>query len=62
MSLYLRLAGSQLGSSALFGACFLATFAASEGLAAGLEAGALAAVSWFAIVPLVKRLAGGEVA
>ena len=62
MKLYTRLASSELGSSALFGASFFLVFLGAEGLSEGLKAGALAAAGWFAVVPLMKRLAGGELA
>ncbi len=60
MNLYARIAGSQLGSSALFGGAFFAATLAGEGLSQALATGSLAAASWFAIVPLLKRVAGGQ--
>jgi hypothetical protein len=58
MSLYSRFAASQLGSSAMFGAAFFLTALASDGLSEAIAAGALAAASWFASQPLLKRLIG----
>ncbi len=60
MKLYVRLAGSHSGSSLLFGSAFFAAALATEGLTQATTAGSLAAVSWFGIVPLLKRLSGGE--
>jgi hypothetical protein len=57
MSLYSRLAGSQLGSAAIFGGAFFLAYAAI-GLADAATAGALAGGSWFASVPLLRRLIG----
>ncbi len=62
MNLYSRFAGSHLGSSALFGGSFFVVTFAAEGLAQAAVAGSIAAVSWFAIVPLLKRVTGGEAA
>ncbi len=59
MSLYARFAGSHLGSSALFGGAFFAATLGSDGLAGAASAGALAAVAWFGIQPLLKRVIGG---
>ena len=59
MSLYDRVAGSQLGSSALFGGAFFTATLASDGLAEAATAGALAAASWFAALPLLKRVIEG---
>jgi len=58
MTTYNRIAGSQLGSSLLFGGLFLATGAASTDLSEAAMTGALAAGSWFAAFPLLKRLIG----
>jgi hypothetical protein len=60
VKLYARLAGSHSGSSLLFGGAFFAATLATEGPAQAVMAGSLAATSWFAIVPLLKRLSGGE--
>ena len=60
MNLYSRLAGSHLGSSVLFGGAFFATTLASDGVSAAATAGAIAAASWFASVPLLKRLSGAS--
>ncbi len=59
MSLYARFAGTQLGSSAMFGGAFFVATLASDGLAAAATAGALAAASWFGAMPLLKRAIGG---
>jgi len=59
MSLYQRIAGSHLGSSALFGGAFFAATAPADGLAQAAIAGSIAAASWFATVPLLRRLIGG---
>ena len=56
MSLYERIAGSSLGSSALFGGAFFAATAPADGLAQAATAGALAAASWLAALPLLKRI------
>jgi hypothetical protein len=62
VNLYARIAGSQFGSSILFGGViFVSTFMA-DGPAAAASAGAFAATAWLGIVPLVKRLSGGELA
>ena len=58
MSLYSRVAASQLGSSAMFGGAFFFAILASDGLSEAAAAGALAAASWFASLPLLKRLIG----
>jgi hypothetical protein len=58
MSLYSRLGASQLGSSAMFGGAFFLATLASDGLHEAMTAGALAAASWFASQPLLKRLIG----
>ena len=60
MKLYARLAGSHPGSSLLFGGAFFSVTLPVDGLAAAIMAGSLAATSWFAIVPLLKRLSGRE--
>ncbi len=57
MRLLAQLAGSQLGSSALFGGLFFVTFAA-DGIGEAATAGTLAAASWFASQPLLKRFIG----
>ena len=58
MSLYARIAGSHLGSSALFGS-LLGAFTLATGTAAeAATTASLAAASWFATVPLLKRLIG----
>ncbi len=62
MKLYQRLAGSHSGSSLLFGGAFFAATLVSDGLEQAMLAGALAASSWFAVVPLLKRLVGAEAA
>ena len=59
MSFYSRFAGSQLGSSALFGGAFFAATLASDGFAPALSAAAAAAASWFAAMPLLKRAIQG---
>jgi hypothetical protein len=59
MSLYQRIAGSHLGSSALFGGAFFGAAAPVDGLTQAAIAGSLAAASWFATVPLLKRLISG---
>ena len=58
MTTYNRIAGSQLGSSLLFGSLFLASAASSADLAEATVTGALAAASWFAAFPLLKRMIG----
>jgi hypothetical protein len=62
VKLYARLAGSHSGSSLLFGGAFFAATLATDGLAQAAVAGSLAAVSWFGIMPLLRRLSGGETA
>ena len=59
VSIYSRFAGSQLGSSGLFGGAFFATTLASDGLVQALSVGGAAAASWFAVVPLLKRITQG---
>jgi hypothetical protein len=59
MRMYKRIAGSQFGSSLLFGAALFAACMPSGGLAEAAGAGAAAAASWFASVPAIRRLAGG---
>jgi hypothetical protein len=56
MSIYQRFAGTQLGSSAIFGGSFFAVTLASGSLADAATAGALAAASWFAAQPLLRRI------
>ena len=58
MNLYSRIAGTQLGSSALFGGAFFASTLASDGLTDAVTFGAAAATAWFASVPLLKGLIG----
>ena len=58
VSLYTRLAGSQLGSSALFGSAFFASTLVSDGLVEAATVGSIAAVSWLGTLPLLKRLIG----
>ena len=58
MSLYSRIAGSQLGSSLLFGGAFFASSLTSDGVAEAATVAALAAASWFAAVPLLRRMTG----
>ena len=60
MNLYARIAASQTGSSALFGGTFFAATLPVDGLSAALATGGLAAASWFAIVPMLKRVSGGQ--
>jgi hypothetical protein len=57
--LYSRFAGSQCGSSAIFGAALFAATLPSGGIAEAASAGALAAASWFATQPLLKHVIGG---
>ena len=59
MSLYTRFAGSQFGSSAMFGGALFAATLPSEGLAEALVAGSVAAASWLATLPVLKRLIAG---
>ena len=59
MSIYSRIAGSQLGSSALFGGAFFAATLASDGLVQAATVGGAAAVSWLAVMPLLKRAIQG---
>ena len=59
MVLYSRFASSQFGSSAIFGGALFAATIPSGGIAEAATAGALAAASWFATVPLLKRVIGG---
>jgi hypothetical protein len=58
VTLYARFAQTQLGSSALFGGSFFAVTLASDGLAEAAAAGLLAAGSWFAVMPLLRRIIG----
>ncbi len=58
-TLYSRFAGSQLGSSALFGGALFAATLSSGGVADAASAGALAAASWFGAQPLLRRVIGG---
>lgn len=58
MKLYARIASSHFGSSALFGSFFLASTWMSDGLTEALTVSALAAASWFATFPGLKRLTG----
>ena len=59
MSLYSRFAGSQFGSSALFGGAFFAATLVADGAGQALATGAAAAAAWFAVQPLLKRLVEG---
>ncbi len=59
MTLYARIAGSQLGSSALFGSAFFVATLATDGLGEASMAGGLAAASWLGVQPLLKRIVGG---
>jgi hypothetical protein len=59
MDLYSRFAGSQLGSSAIFGGALFAASISSGRITEAASAGALAAASWFATQPLLKSLIGG---
>ena len=59
MNLYRYIAGSHLGSSAMFGGLFFAATAPFDGLTEGATMGALAAAAWFASRPLIKRIIGG---
>jgi hypothetical protein len=59
MVLYSRFAGSQFGSSAIFGGALFAATIRSGGIAEAASAGALAAASWFATQPLLKQVIGG---
>ena len=58
MALYSRIASSHLGSSLLFGGAFFAATLPSDALAEAVTMAAAASVSWFASVPLLKRLIG----
>ena len=58
MSLYRQIAGSHLGSSAMFGGLFFAATAPTDGLAEAATISALAAAAWFASHPLIKRVIG----
>jgi hypothetical protein len=60
VALYSRLAASQLGSSAMFGGALFAATLSSGGIAEAASSGALAAASWFATQPLLKRVVGGR--
>jgi hypothetical protein len=59
MVLYSRFAGSQFGSSLIFGGALFAATIPSGGIAEAVSAGALAAASWFATHPLLKHVIGG---
>jgi hypothetical protein len=59
VSFYSRFAGSQLGSSALFGGAFFAATLASGGLTEAATVGGAAAASWLAAQPLLKRVIQG---
>ena len=59
MSLYSRIAGSQLGSSALFGGAFFAATYPADGLAEALTLAGAAAAAWLAAMPLLKRVIEG---
>jgi hypothetical protein len=58
MSLYHRVAGSQLGSSALFGGAFFASTVSTDGVAEATFVGMMAAGAWFASLPLLKLIVG----
>ena len=58
MSIYSRIAGTQLGSSILFGGALFAGTLLTDGAAQAASAGTLAAAGWFAAVPLLKRMIG----
>ena len=58
MNLYTQIARSHLGSSLLFGAFFLVPTVVSDGFIEAASVGALAAASWFAAHPLIRRLSG----
>ena len=60
MNLYVRVAGSHFGSSALFGGAFFAATIVSESFSEALATGSLAAASWFAVAPVLRRLVGGQ--
>ena len=59
MVLYSRFAGSQFGSSTMFGGALFAATIPSGGIAEAASAGAPAAASWFATQPLLKSVIGG---
>jgi hypothetical protein len=59
VSLYMRWAGSQLGSSALFGGVMFAGTLPSDGLQEAAIVGLTAAAAWIATLPLLKRLVTG---
>jgi hypothetical protein len=58
MSLYQRFAGSQFGSSLIFGTSFFAATFAADGAVEAATTGSLAALSWFTAQPLLKHLIG----
>ena len=58
MNLYRTIAGSHLGSSALFGGLFFAATVPCDGVAEAATMGALAAAAWFASHPLIERIIG----
>ena len=58
MSLYHRFAGSQFGSSALFGGAFFAGTVATDGVAEAALVALTAAGAWLATHPLLKRIVG----
>ncbi len=58
MNLYRHIAGSHLGSSALFGGFFFGAAAPFDSLTEAATMGALAAAAWLASYPLMKRLIG----
>ncbi len=59
MSMYKSIAASQAGSSLIFGAALFAACLPSGTFGEAAGAGALAALSWFASVPAIRRLSGG---
>jgi hypothetical protein len=58
MILYRQIAGSHLGSSAMFGGLFFVATAPTDGLSEAATMGALAAAAWFASHPLIRRIIG----
>ena len=58
MSLYARLAGTQLGSSTVFGGAFFAATLGSDGFVEAATVGVVASVSWLATLPILKRVIG----
>jgi hypothetical protein len=56
--LYEHIAGSHLGSSALFGGAFFASDLMNGSVIEAAATGAVAAASWLASLPLLKRIIG----